>query len=320
MKLRQAVVIPVVLSGALIGCGGSANPAASPSSDGNSEGSSSSSSPTSATSETATKETDSSKAPSSNVALGGDVKTGLQTLERRSASLVFDLNLSKKGAGSGVQHGEWSFAEERTLRVKKAKDNKVLELEVVYGKWEAKPLLGLTYEDPTNDKTYIVSFGDKLAITHGSEKVTPAEEKAVSAEYGWVGYPSPLTRALVDAKLAPETHLASSPQLSAALLGTIPGVDIAHAGIMATIKSIKDKPRKTATLEVAGSFSIKTKKTVFDIELKGPAEVDVATGWVQSMELQGTATVTGQTEVPKKGTMDVEGKGKVTISRHSEFK
>ena len=77
---------------------------------------------------------------------------------------------------------------------------------------------------------------------------------------------------------------------------------------------------KHATLDVAGSFSIKSKKTVFDIELKGPAEVDVATGWVQSVDLQGTATVSGQTEVPKKGTMDVEGKGKFTIGRHSEFK
>jgi hypothetical protein len=316
MKLRHAVVIPAVGLGSLFGCGGSSAPAASPSSDTNESGTSSASAES-----TESKSADSETAkPTADGAGGAAIATGLQTLERRSASLDFDLNLSKKGAGSGVQHGEWSFAEERTLRVKKAKDNKILELEVVYGKWEAKPLLGLTYEVPTNDKTYVVSLGDKLNIVHGGEKVSAAEEKAVSAEYGWVGTASPLAQALIDAKFKPETHLSSSPQISAALLGAIPGVDIAHAGIMATIKAVKAGARKTATLEVAGSFSIKTKKTVFDIELKGPAEVDVATGWVQSMDLQGTANVTGQTEVPKKGTMDVEGKGKVTISRHSEFK
>jgi len=318
MNLRQAVVIPVVVCGSSLGCGGSAPPPASASTE--APGDSSSTSSASEATDAKSSNKGSLKGASSDDGGAGDLKTGLQTLERRTASLDFDLNLSKKGAGSGVQHGEWSFAEERTLRVKKAKNNKVLELEVVYGKWEAKPLLGLTYEDPTNDKTYIVAFGDKLTITHGSDKVTPAEEKAVSTEYGWVGNPSALAKALIDAKFAPETHLSGSPQISAALLGTIPGVDIAHAGIMATIKNVKDKPRKTATLDVAGSFSIKSKKTVFDIELKGPAEVDVATGWVQSMDLQGTATVSGQTEVPKKGTMDVEGKGKFTIGRHSEFK
>jgi len=316
MKLRHTLIISAVALGALAACGGSSPPAESPSNQAASESGASSSSESS---DDGAGGTDSSK-PAVESSGGAQITTGLQTLERRAASLDFDLNLSKKGAGSGVQHGEWSFAEERTLRVKKAKDNKILELEVVYGKWEAKALLGLTYEVPTNDKTYIISFGDKLNIAHGNEKVSPAEEKAVSSEYGWVGSPSPLAQALADAKLKPETHLSSSPQISAALLGAIPGVDIAHAGVMATIKGVKAGPRKTATLEVAGSFSIKSKKTVFDIELKGPAEVDVATGWVQSMDLQGTANVSGQTEVPKKGTMDVEGKGKVTISRHSEFK
>ena len=314
MNLCKAIFIPIVLSGTAIGCGGSANPPATPAGTNATE---STDAPAAAT--PAAGATDEGK-PAAASSGAADVATGLRSLERRSASLDFDLNLSKHGAGSGVQHGQWSFSEERTLRVKKAKDNKILELEVVYGKWEAKPLLGLTYEVPTNDKTYQLAFVDKLTIAHGSDKVSPAEEQAVSAEYGWVGNASPLRQALLDSKMVPDMHLTGSPQISAALLGAIPGVDIAHAGLMATFKSVKAQPRKTAMLEVAGSFSIKSKKTTFDIEMKGPAEVDVATGWVQSMDLQGTASIAGQTDVPKKGAMDVEGKGKVTIGRHSEFR
>ena len=313
MKLCKSVVIPLAL--AATACGGSANPAASAASTPAAD------TPSSPQSESAPAAagTDEAK-PAAASGGAADVATGLQTLEKRSASLEFDLNLSKKGAGSGIQHGDWSFSEERTLRVKKAKSGTILELEVVYGKWDAKPLLGMTYEVPTDGKTYVLSFVDKLSIARGSEKVSPAEEKAVFSEYGYVGGPSPLRKALLDGKMVPEMHLTGSPQVSASLLGAIPGVNIAHAGITATFKSVKATPRQTATLEVAGSFSIKSKKTTFDIELKGPAEVDVGTGWVQSMDLQGTANISGQTDVPKKGVMDVEGKGKVTISRHSEFR
>ncbi len=316
MKFCKVVVVPIVVAGALVGCGGSANPAASPGASGANDSSGSSSTDTP---DKASGSSDDAK-PAAAKGSAADVAVGLQTLEKRSASLEFDLNLSKNGAGSGVQHGEWSFTEDRTLRVKKAKNGTILELEVVYGKWEAKPLLGLTYEVPTDGKTYLVSFVDKLNIMRGTEKASPAEEKAVATEYGWVGNPSSLRQALLDTKMAPDIHLAASPQISAALLGAIPGVDIAHAGIVASVKSVKAQPRQTATLEVSGSFSIKSKKTTFDIELKGPADVDVATGWVQSMDLKGTSTITGQTDVPKKGAMDVEGKGKVTISRHSEFR
>ena len=313
MKICTIVSVPFVLGSLLLGCGGTAAPAASAESPA-AKDEASSSAPASGS------EPESAKPEGSGKSSAAEVIAGVQALEKRSASLDFDLNLSKKGQGSGVQSGQWSFAEERTMRVKKAKDNKILELEVVYGKWEAKPLLGMTYEVPTDGKTYLVSFVDNLSIMRGSEKAGPAEEKAVSSEYGWVGNASALRKAMLDAKLTPETQIAMSPLVNAALLGAIPGVDVAHAGIMASIKSVKSQGRKVATLDVAGSFSIKSKKTTFDIELRGPAEVDVPTGWVQSMELKGTVTVTGQTEVGKKGTMDVEGKGKFTLSRQLEFK
>lgn len=311
MMIRTRLLAPLVLGSLLLGCGGStkqAESADSPATKGESP------------SNSAAGDVESGGKPETNKSVAPEVTTGLQALEKRAASLDFDLNLSKKGTGSGVQSGQWSFAEERTLRVKKAKDNKVLELEVVYGKWEAKPLLGMTYEVPTDGKTYLVSFVDNLSIMRGSEKASPAEEKAVASEYGWVGNPSALRKALLDAKLVPETHIAMSPQVNAALLGAIPGVDVAHAGIMASIKGVKTQGRQVATLDVAGSFSIKSKKATFDIEVKGPAEVDMPTGWVQSMDLKGTVTVSGQTDVGKKGTMDVEGKGKFTLTRQLDFK
>ena len=313
MKIRTIVSVPVVLGSLLLGCGGNTSPAASADSP-TAKDEASSSAPANGS------ETESAKPEAADKSSAAVVVTGVQALEKRSASLDFDLNLSKKGQGGGIQNGQWSFAEERTLRIKKAKDNKILELEVAYGKWEAKPLLGMAYEVPTDNKTYLVSFVDSLNIMRGTDKASPAEEKAVSAEFGWVGNPSALRKAMLDAKLAPDTRIAMSPLVNAALLGAIPGVDIAHAGIMASIKSVKSQGRQVATLDIAGSFSIKSKKVTFDIELKGPAEVDVPTGWVQSMDLKGTVTVTGQTEVGKKGTMDVEGKGKFTLSRQLEFK
>jgi hypothetical protein len=313
MKFRIGVWVPFIVGITFVGCGGSANPPASADSAKAKNESSSSASESSSS-------TDAANSESAGKAEKADIAVGLQALEKRSASLDFDLNLSKNGQGSGVQSGQWAFSEERTLRVKKAKNGKIIELEVVYGKWEAKPLLGMTYEVPTDGKTYLVSFVDSLSIMRGTEKATSAEEKAVSSEYGWVGNPSALRKAMLDAKLAPETNLTMSPLVNAALLGAIPGVDIAHAGVKASIKSVKAQPRQIASLDVAASFSIKSKKATFDIEVKGPAEVDVNTGWVQSMELKGTVTISGQTDVPKKGAMDVEGKGKFTVTRQSEFK
>ena len=313
MKFCKVAWVPFVIGSALIGCGGSNNPPASADSPAAKNEAGSSSSVSGGT-------TESAKPEAGDKVAAPEVTVGLQSLEKRAASLDFDLNLSKHGQGSGVQSGQWAFAEERTLRVKKAKDNKVLELEVVYGKWEAKPLLGMSYEVPTDGKTYLVALTDRLNVMRGNEKASPAEEKAVNSEYGWVGNPSALRKSLLDAKLAPDTSIAMSPLVNAALLGAIPGVDVAHAGMMASIKNVKSGARQLAALEVAGSFSIKSKKVSFDIEVKGPAEVDVGTGWVQSMDLQGTVNVSGQTEVPKKGTMDVEGKGKFKLTRQSEFK
>jgi hypothetical protein len=317
MKYRHCDSIPFIICAALIGCGAGTQTPAKSGQPGQAAGSQGSSAQPAQAESSAVE-----RAQAGDQGAGeSGVTTGLQTLEHRSVSLTYDLNLSQHGQGKGVQSGEWSFEEERTLRVKKAVKDRIMELEVVYGKWEAKPLLGLTYEVPTDGKTYLVAMGDKLTISRGqNEKLSPAEDKLVNSEYGWVGGPSPLHKALLDARLEPGAKLSSSSQIALTLLGAIPGADVARAGLIATIKSVADKPRKTATLEIGTTFRISSKKTAVDLELKGTGEIDVATGWVQALDLAGTATVSGQTEVPKKGAMDVEGAGKVTLKRSSELR
>jgi hypothetical protein len=238
-------------------------------------------------------------------------------------SLEFDLNLLKKGEGKGVQSGSWSFAEERTLRVKTAKKDVITEMQVVYGKWEAKPLLGLTYEMPTDGKTYLLSSdGSNLKIVRGSETLSSGDEqRAVKAEYGWVGARSPLRQALLDSKLAAGASLSDGHGLAQLILGEIPGADSSQSELSATLDKVEGSgARKKAILKVAAKTKVTSAKTSFAIELNGTAAVDVATGWVVGADLSGTAQATGSVKHPKQGELEVNGKGKVTLTRKGEFK
>lgn len=250
------------------------------------------------------------------------IPSGLQLLDRRSLSLDFDLNLLKKGEGKGVQSGTWSFSEERTLRVKTAKKDVISEMQVVYGKWEAKPLLGLTYEVPTDGKTYLISNdGPSLKIMRGSDVVSSGDEqRAVKSEYGWVGGRSPLRQALLDAKLEPGASLGSGQELAQQILGEIPGADAGQNSVSATLDKVEGGSRKKALLKVEAKTKIVSQKTSFAIELNGTATVDVATGWVLGADLSGTAQATGSIKHPKQGELEVSGKGKVTLTRKGDFK
>jgi hypothetical protein len=250
------------------------------------------------------------------------IASGLQMLDQRSLTLDFDLNLMKKGEGKGVQSGNWSFSEERTLRVKTAKKDTIKELQVVYGKWEAKPLLGLTYEMPTDGKTYLLaSDGSNLKITRGtSDHVTGEEERAVKAEYGWVGDRSPLREALVASKLEPGTNLGKSQALAQAILGAIPGADANQTELTATLEKVEGGAKKKALLKVEATTKIVSAKTTFAIELTGTAAVDVTSGWVVAADLSGTSQATGSVKHPKQGELEVSGKGKVKLTRKGEFR
>lgn len=324
MNMRpMSIVLASVLVCATFACGGASKPAeTSGASATDAPSSDSTDSPSSTTTEAAPQSKDESAAatPASDKTT---ISAGLQLLDRRTLSLDFDLNLLKKGEGKGVQSGSWSFAEERTLRVKTAKKDVITEMQVVYGKWDAKPLLGLTYEMPTDGKTYLLSSdGSSLKIVRGNDTLSAGDEqRAVKAEYGWVGERSPLRKALLDSKLESGANLGKSAELAQLILGEIPGADSSQSELSATLDKVEGSgARKKALLKVEAKTKVTSAKTAFAIELAGTAAVDVATGWVIGADLAGTAQATGSVKHPKQGELEVSGKGKVTLTRKGEFK
>jgi hypothetical protein len=317
--------IPSVLISALVcatlACGGATQPAQTSGSDpsDHSSADAANSGPTPGE-DGAEAKPESANAPASDKTT---IPAGLQLLDRRSLSLDFDLNLLKKGEGKGVQSGSWSFSEERTLRVKTAKKDVITEMQVVYGKWEAKPLLGLTYEMPTDGKTYLLSNdGSNLKIVRGSDTLSGGEEqRAVKAEYGWVGARSPLRQALLDSNLESGAKIGDGRDLAQQILGEIPGADSSQSEVSASVDKIEGSgARKKALLKIEARTKITSAKTSFAIEFSGTAAVDVATGWVVDADLAGTAQASGSVKHPKQGELEVSGKGKVTLTRKGEFR
>ena len=64
---------------------------------------------------------------------------------------------------------------------------------------------------------------------------------------------------------------------------------------------------------------LRTGPTVFSLQLKGPATVDMLTGWTSSLALEGTLKPGGQVKVKGK-MLDVQGKGTAKLTRESTFK
>jgi hypothetical protein len=309
----------------MIGCGGATKPADAPSSADSPGAPAKDVSSSSNGENTATAEGsgESKTVPENSAAADkANIPEGLQLLDRRSLNLDFALNLMKKGEGKGVQSGSWSFAEERTMRVKAAKKDIITEMQVVYGKWEAKPLLGLTYEMPTDGKTYLLASKDgSLGIVRGSnEKLSSDEQSSVKAEYGWVGARNPVRQALLDVALKPGAELPKSAELAQLLLGQIPGCDMGQTEVTATLEKLESGSRKKALLKLTAKTRIVSNKTNFDLELSGTAAVDVSTGWVIAADLAGNAVAKGSIKHPKQGEMEVSGKSKVTLTRSSEFR
>jgi len=266
----------------------------------------------------AAPETTSSEASTTKA---GAPTVGRQLHSQRSISLKYTLNLSKKGQGVGVQTGDWKFEEERNIEVKAVNGQDVTALRVAYGRWEIKPLLGMSYSVPTDGKTYLVSAqGGTLRVTQGHEQVTGAELKAVSADYGWVGGQSPLAKALAAAGDTAGAKLDASPALARALIGEIPWSDPNKLSVSSTLLSVSSGPNPTARLDVKAEATLRSDKTVFDLVLKGPVDVDVNTGWVISAALEGEAHPSGSLHHPKRGDLSVDGHGQVTFERSGQIR
>jgi len=241
---------------------------------------------------------------------------GTKALEKRGASLTFDLTLKKGEAAGGMQAGSWSLEEERSLEVLASEGSGVQKLRVVFGKREAKPLLGVELTAATAGHGYVLeSKSGSIDISRvDGKELSGAERDALMTEYDWVGGPSPLAKWLGEGGLAEGKTLEGGSPETRALVGVLAGVDYANAKISVTGKG---KSGKILTLDVTTTLTLVGGKTRFELTLKGPAEVDLDTGWVKTLALKGTAKASGTLD-HKKGTLDVTGKGEATLSRSAE--
>lgn len=240
---------------------------------------------------------------------------GTKNLDRRGLTMEFGLTLLDGDTAAGVQTGQWSFEEERTHRVHQVDDEFVTALEVVYGKWDAKPLLGLVYEVPTDGKTYLVkdSGASTAGVTRPGQPMTSVELNAVQSEYGYVGGANPLLSA-IDAAGGPGSELVTDERVTAALIGAIPGVATDEAHLDATLDSMDgDQAKLTLRYEA----TLKSGPTLFTLTLDGVANVDLQTGWVTSLKLEGPALPSGQLKVNRR-VLDVRGRGSAKLHRESQ--
>lgn len=238
---------------------------------------------------------------------------GTKALERRGASLTFDLTLKKGEHAGGMQAGSWSLEEERSLEVLASEGSAVNKLKVAFGRRESKPLLGVELTAATAGHTYVIeSKGGNLDIKRGDDKeVSGGERDALMAEYDWVGGPSPLAKWLGEGGPAEGKKLEGGSAETRALIGVLAGVDYASSKVSVTSKG---KSGDTVTLDVTTTLTLVGGKTRFELTLTGPAKVDMSTGWVSELTLKGTAKASGTLD-HKKGTLDVTGTGKAEVTR-----
>lgn len=241
---------------------------------------------------------------------------GTKALEKRSAALTFDLTLKKGDAAGGMQAGSWSLEEERSLEVMASEGSSVNKLQIVFGKREAKPLLGVELTAATAGHTYVLeSKGGNVDITRADGKeVTAAERDALMSEYDWVGGPSPLGKWLGAGGPPAGKKLEGGSAETRALVGVLAGVDYASSKVSVTSKG---KSGDELGLDVTATLTLVGGKTRFDLTLTGPAKIDMKTGWVKQLALKGTAKASGTLE-HKKGTLDVTGKGQAELNRSTE--
>lgn len=302
MGIRQRLVLAVCVA-AVAGCGGGA---------GSGPGAQNASGVEGAEGAKATDSADAKGGPTPAKAPAA----GTKALEKRSASLVFDLTLKKGDHAGGMQAGSWSLEEERSLEVIASEGSAVNQLKVVYGRREAKPLLGVEMTTATAGHTYVLeSKGGNVDIRRGDGKdITGGERDALMSEYDWVGGPSPLSKWLGEGGPAAGKKLEGGPSETRALVGVLAGVDYQSSKVSVVSKG---KSGDSLALDVTATLTLVGGKTRFELTLSGPAKVDLAKGWVSTLSLKGTAKASGTLD-HKKGVLDVTGTGKAEISRSAE--
>lgn len=238
---------------------------------------------------------------------------GTKSLERRSVSLDYELVLALGEAAGGMQAGSWSLEEERSLEVLGSDGPNVTKLKVVYGRREAKPLLGVEQTAATAGHTYDLErkAGELALVREDGKDVSAAERDALDAEYAWVGSPSPLAEWLRGGALPEGKSVEGGSAEARALLGVLSGVDYANAKVSAVSRG---KKGSDLALDVKAQLRLSSGETYFDLTLEGPALVDTTTGWVKSLTLAGKVKAGGKYK-HKKGLLDVRGKGTAKLER-----
>jgi hypothetical protein len=204
-----------------------------------------------------------------------------------------------------------------------SKGPSITGLKVLFGKREAKPLLGVELTAATATHTYTLDAkgGGHPSITRNDGGEPSADEKdALMAEFDWVGSPSPLMKWVEGGALADGKTIQGGAAEARALLGVLQGVDYSAAKVSATSKGKGSSGgREMLSLDVTANIRLASGPTYFDLELKGPAKIDLKTGWVAELSLSGPAKAGGQMK-HKKGTLDVTAsKGTATLKRGVKF-
>lgn len=310
MKARTGWFVAACVT-AIAGCGSATPPAAAPSEPAPASSASSASAPSGGNSSAPAAPTPGS------ASLPAPVKM-TRAIETRFIGMNFDLQLTDKGASAGVQSGSWSIKEVRTMIALGVQGDSIDKLEVTYGRREAKPLLGIEQRSVTQGKSYILTANSGSPNVKNAQgaSVSPAEQNALDFEYGYVGGPSPLRSLVASGK--PGSTLQPGVAARRALIGDAPGIDESQSQITATFKGITTTPRKVAQLDCTVKAELKSGEMNFDLDLKGPAEIDLATGWVTSLELTGTVHAHGKEKI-KKHLLDAAGHGTAKLTRHAEF-
>jgi len=240
-------------------------------------------------------------------------KKGARALETRRIAMDFELVLSKNGSPAGLQSGSWSVEEQRTLEVVDVKGNAIKSLQVIFGQREAKPLLGIEHPSLTSGKTYVLSgdAGGASGKSAEGKSVSVGGRDALLAEYGWVGGTSPLVSELSRAS----GELKPSASAARALIGEQPGIKADSNQVSVRVTSVE---AQRAKLDVTLSSRIDNGDVKFALELHGPAEVDLSTGFVTDMKLDGKVRAEG-TVKHKKGPLDARGTGTATLTRKAQL-
>ena len=240
---------------------------------------------------------------------------GAKWLEQRSASLDFELVLTKdkdKAAG-GMQSGSWSLEEERSYEVLASGGGKIEKFRIVFGKREAKPLLGVEQTTATAGHAYVLDGkGGAPNVTRvDGKEASPDERDALMSEYAWVGNGSPLMAWLKGGELADGASVSGGSAEARALLGALSGIDWENAKVSVTSHG---RSGSSLALDVSASVRLTSGQTWFDLDLKGPAKVDLDKAWVSELTLAGNVKAGGHLQY-KKGLLTVTGTGSAKLAR-----